>query len=302
MSVLQHQTATIQINYISKEDLYNFLYWDHRIYDIRSKCDYDTSHVCRSHHMHPFPNISIDQVFDIDQQIDDDYGKCEHPSDVIIYTNNLNNSNYEIEMKIFECLREYLLSTKNTSNKFLKKINILTDGYESFHTAYPFLCSDHSEFDRCSQMTWPSYITPNIYLGSSICRDETVISMLRITHVLSFSDYAEKTIQLSNIKTLHYQISDSLSTDFLSLFSSIVRWISKSIDDDRGILLIHCEQGVSRSAAIVIAYLLYSNEYFSTVNEAFQFVKSKRGVIRPNQSFMEQLEQYLNHIRTTKNQ
>ena len=43
-------------------------------------------------------------------------------------------------------------------------------------------------------------------------------------------------------------------------------------------------QGVSRSASIVIAYLI--RNYHMTYNEAFKFVKSKRACVKPNPGFV----------------
>lgn len=289
---------SIRINDISIDDLYNYLYWDYRIYDIRSKEDYIKSHICRSHNIYPFPMITIDAIVDIDTQIADDYGKAEQPSEVIIYTDNKIHQNYQLEMEIFNLLLTYLTSSKNPSNKLLKEVHILKDDYENFHSKYPYLCSDSIYFDQCSQLVWPSYISENLYLGSSMCRNEMVISMLKITHIMSFSDYQENKLQLPNVKTSHWQISDSLSSKMLPLFPSVVKWISNAINDENGIVLVHCEQGVSRSATVIIAYLLTSNGNFSTVDAALNYVRSKRSVIKPNASFLQQLEEYLISINT----
>ena len=43
-------------------------------------------------------------------------------------------------------------------------------------------------------------------------------------------------------------------------------------------------QGVSRSASIVIAYLI--RNHHMTYNEAFKFVKSKRACVKPNSGFV----------------
>ena len=43
-------------------------------------------------------------------------------------------------------------------------------------------------------------------------------------------------------------------------------------------------QGVSRSASIVIAYLI--RNHHMTYNEAFKFVKSKRACVKPNPGFV----------------
>ena len=119
-----------------------------------------------------------------------------------------------------------------------------------------------------------------------------IISLLKITHILSLSDYPEKKLQLSNINTIHYEISDSLSSNMFPIFNSSIKWISKYLNDDNGIILIHCEQGVSRSVIILMAYLLFSNKNFIDVNQVYQFVKSKRQIIKRNESFFKQLAEF----------
>ena len=52
-------------------------------------------------------------------------------------------------------------------------------------------------------------------------------------------------------------------------------------------VLVNCFAGVSRSATIVIAYLMYKNKW--GVEDAISFVKSKRNIIYPNYGFVCQL-------------
>lgn len=54
--------------------------------------------------------------------------------------------------------------------------------------------------------------------------------------------------------------------------------------------LVHCKMGISRSAATVIAYAM--KEYGWDLNKAFDYVKERRAVTKPNPSFMRQLEEY----------
>lgn len=54
--------------------------------------------------------------------------------------------------------------------------------------------------------------------------------------------------------------------------------------------LVHCKMGVSRSASTVIAYAM--KEYGWTLDKAYNFVKQKRSVTRPNPGFMRQLGEY----------
>uniref|UniRef100_A0A8C2FI36 Uncharacterized protein n=1 Tax=Cyprinus carpio TaxID=7962 RepID=A0A8C2FI36_CYPCA len=60
--------------------------------------------------------------------------------------------------------------------------------------------------------------------------------------------------------------------------------------------LVHCKMGVSRSASTVIAYAM--KEYSWDLERAFDHVKERRSVTKPNPSFMKQLEEIdlLTHI------
>ena len=55
-------------------------------------------------------------------------------------------------------------------------------------------------------------------------------------------------------------------------------------------ILVHCQQGVSRSASIVIAYLMYSNDI--TYEESYAHVRCCRPVVSPNTGFIFQLCQW----------
>lgn len=55
-------------------------------------------------------------------------------------------------------------------------------------------------------------------------------------------------------------------------------------------MLVHCQAGISRSATICIAYLMYLKHL--NLDEAFDFLKSKRSVISPNLNFMRQLAEF----------
>lgn len=55
-------------------------------------------------------------------------------------------------------------------------------------------------------------------------------------------------------------------------------------------VLVHCHAGVSRSAAIVIAYVM--KKYGLNFESAFELVKTRRPRIRPNEKFRACLKEY----------
>lgn len=57
-----------------------------------------------------------------------------------------------------------------------------------------------------------------------------------------------------------------------------------------GVVLVHCNAGVSRAAAVVIGFLMNSERL--SFARAFSLVKNARPVACPNPGFMEQLHKY----------
>lgn len=70
--------------------------------------------------------------------------------------------------------------------------------------------------------------------------------------------------------------------DLLSCLSSCRKNHSKC--------LVHCKMGVSRSASTVIAYAM--KEFGWSLEKAYNYVKQKRSITRPNAGFMRQLLEY----------
>ena len=65
------------------------------------------------------------------------------------------------------------------------------------------------------------------------------------------------------------------------------------------VLLVHCKFGISRSASIIIAYLIKYNKL--KVEDALRFVKEKRSKIKPNKGFINQLYEYEKRLFKSNN-
>lgn len=60
-------------------------------------------------------------------------------------------------------------------------------------------------------------------------------------------------------------------------------------------MLVHCRAGVSRSASIVIVYVM--RKYNIPLREAYERVHAKRPVIAPNNGFWRQMIRYEEYLR-----
>jgi protein-tyrosine phosphatase len=137
-----------------------------------------------------------------------------------------------------------------------------------------------------------SLILKNLFLGSaSDANDFLFIKQNNIKLIVNVTkdiatDYSA--LGFEDIKVIRIPIDDidteSLNTN--NLLMSTLTTIKKYIDENKGVL-VHCRAGVSRSASIVIAYLIkYHNLSFS---QAQNYLRSKRPIINPNAGFITQL-------------
>lgn len=63
-------------------------------------------------------------------------------------------------------------------------------------------------------------------------------------------------------------------------------------------MLVHCKMGISRSASVVIAYVMKA--YGWDLRQALDFVKTRRSCIKPNSGFLKQLETYQGILHASK--
>ena len=127
-------------------------------------------------------------------------------------------------------------------------------------------------------------VTDKIYLGDiksgndiNFLKEENISNVLSLTGDI-FSPKYPKKLKISQ-KIIN--IDDSPKENILKFFKECILYIENS---DK--ILVHCMAGVSRSATIVIAYLMWKTHasYIETKN----FVKNRRNIY-PNDGFTQQL-------------
>jgi protein phosphatase slingshot len=90
-------------------------------------------------------------------------------------------------------------------------------------------------------------------------------------------------------------IMDRLDQKISDYFNSTIKLL-ENIRKNNGKVLVHCSAGKSRSATIVIAYIMKTQNMQFT--EAYEFVKARRNVIDPNLGFIGQLIQFNKILNT----
>jgi len=130
-------------------------------------------------------------------------------------------------------------------------------------------------------------IKGKLYLGDINCANNIeFLETNKIEAIITVANCCDvsKSIQESK-RVFKYNIVDNFDEDIIKYFSELTDLI-----ENENCVLVHCVAGISRSATIVIAYLM--TIYEMTLLDAFNFVKTKRSVIHPNHSFIKQLIAY----------
>ncbi|KAH8113228.1 phosphatases II [Phellopilus nigrolimitatus] len=131
-------------------------------------------------------------------------------------------------------------------------------------------------------------IDNRLFLGNLVAaRSPRSLSERRISHIVSVcTEPIPADSPASGIRQLRIPIEDVDYADLLIQLPIACRFIHQALSEN-GIVLVHCEQGLSRSAAVVAAYLMYSRQIRAT--DALEIVRRAREQVWPNPGFQEQL-------------
>lgn len=130
-------------------------------------------------------------------------------------------------------------------------------------------------------------------IGNFATKDPDILDDMNIKVVISalteeeYEDYMIAKEDFPNIDWHRLVIDDDEEERISEHFFKIHKVISKAITDNKNVI-VHCAAGMSRSASLVIAYLMIENRW--CYEETFNYVKKKRPIISPNIGFIKQLK------------
>ena len=131
-------------------------------------------------------------------------------------------------------------------------------------------------------------ITEKIYLGNyTSANDIPKLKEEGITKILTVMDYDDgqnEKYDPNEFTHLKFNVCDDEYQNIIQYFGECLNYIKEK--DEK--VLVHCMAGASRSATIVIAYLMWTQKL--KFDKAFDLVKSKRQIVCPNDGFQEQLK------------
>lgn len=144
----------------------------------------------------------------------------------------------------------------------------------------------------CMRATVSNILPGKLYLsGITAVTSESILSAYKITHVLSILSSAEAIHLPETISHHTIPLSDTTTAPLLAHLPAAVDFIATALEQNKDArVLVHCVEGISRSASAVIGYLVSARGM--TFRQALRIVKHRRSVVCPNLGFVRQLNEW----------
>ncbi|XP_061608674.1 uncharacterized protein si:dkey-175m17.7 [Phyllopteryx taeniolatus] len=157
-------------------------------------------------------------------------------------------------------------------------------------SSLPASLSDESAMTPDAENAVVSAILPFLFLGNERdARELDLLLRLNVGYVVNVTAH----LPLYHLKSgLHYKrlpATDNSKQNLRQYFEEVFEFIEEAYQSGQGVL-VHCQAGVSRSATVVIAYLM--KHTLMTMTDAYKYVRSRRPVVSPNLNFMGQLLEF----------
>ncbi|CAL1581489.1 unnamed protein product [Knipowitschia caucasica] len=132
-------------------------------------------------------------------------------------------------------------------------------------------------------------VRPYLLLGSQdAAHDFTTLQKHKVSHILNVAFGVDNVFpELFIYKTV--SILDQPDTDLTLHIQECCDFITQA-QNEKGVVLVHCNTGVSRAPAVVVGYLM-SHDGLS-FEDGLSLVRTARPNSAPNPGFMEQLQKY----------
>nr|XP_020446089.1 dual specificity protein phosphatase 18-like [Monopterus albus] len=137
-------------------------------------------------------------------------------------------------------------------------------------------------------------ITDHLYLSNGrAANDSSLVTRYEITCIINVTETKNSCLS-PGLDYIHIPASDSPLSPLSDHFDDVADKILL-VAEGGGRTLVHCNAGVSRSAALCMAYLV--KHHGVTLLEAHRWVKTCRPMVRPNNGFWKQLIRYEMELR-----
>lgn len=139
-----------------------------------------------------------------------------------------------------------------------------------------------------------SQVVDRVYLGTyKGSLDKKALLDTGISHIVQAIEVEENPYG-SDFVYLNVTVRDVKEQDLEQYFDMVADFIQNALrKSETNKVFLHCGSGISRSAALVIAYLMkYEQKFNYNFRKAYNYLKKRRIQVKPNKGFKLQLQSY----------
>eukprot|EP01016_Furgasonia_blochmanni_P007181 TRINITY_DN12875_c0_g1_i7.p1 TRINITY_DN12875_c0_g1~~TRINITY_DN12875_c0_g1_i7.p1 ORF type:complete len:237 (+),score=28.06 TRINITY_DN12875_c0_g1_i7:61-711(+) len=150
-------------------------------------------------------------------------------------------------------------------------------------------------FDNLNCVIEPTYRQGGLYLGNlAAAQDLNTLRAYNIKAVLTVAYGADLAYDRESIHFHEVIEADDIETYNLSVYFEKAHEFIEFHRNRGTNVYVHCFAGVSRSATIIIAYLM--KKFSWNFEKSYKFAKAKRRQVWPNSGFIRQLRNYERYL------
>lgn len=175
-----------------------------------------------------------------------------------------------------------------------KEVHLFRPPVTWFLELFAFLADGSLAVPRLpqSRVGYPNeIIADRLFLGNHLHAESLeVVNNLRITHIVNATKSINNRFQ-DRLQYCRVIVEDEETEMICYHFNKAFRFMDMALAEDPDArILVHCAQGISRSATLVIMYLMRTNDL--TYEQALELVQKHRDVVQPNAGFVAQLKEF----------
>lgn len=137
-----------------------------------------------------------------------------------------------------------------------------------------------------------SSVTSDLYIGNIDSLDPNILRKHNISAIISVLSPETPTVYPHGINVIRISIDDSEHENINPWLEPTYQFIH-SHQKSKKKVLVHCHAGISRSATVVLYYLMKT--FKVPLSTAFGYLRSRRSIINPNPGFIRTLSKYSHH-------
>jgi len=172
-------------------------------------------------------------------------------------------------------------------------VHIMIEGASQFFAKYPFMNNANADLYVGNGSLPHDIFNGKLYLGNfHQAKNLDLVRKLKITKIVNSACECASPHINAGVNYLKLDLDDECHDDKASPFFKRVFEFMEDIMNEESdqVVLVHCAMGKSRSATMVIMFLM--KKFRWSYEKAYEYVKERRNLVRPFCGFVHELEDF----------